>query len=584
MRRAFIAFSFFALWIMASVSFAQSQYVEEIATLEGVYENRARSVLNTFLRPNEYTVIVSAQMNQDKIKLDEYREDLEMLFIPGLPIPGDSSLQPANNLLHEMKSNVEIYVVLNTDVPPEKELLIGNVLRSKLHLDELSGDKIQIDRAQFPVDQHKKTPDILPEFSWKMWALVALIALLALAGIIYLLNKKKASDEAKKQMEREHYQDLPRFDQKQKDEPKDENQDEESVAEKLKAKGEKDSDMILWGRINQMKEDFTSLSVEMPHLTTKILGEYINRGNEGPVTYTFELIGWDTARQMYKHLSPRIWGRVGAEVRKRVAEPSLEEYEKNINQVYRYVLSKVLEDGTHGDKKNPFNFLFDQPRDDRRELLKGESPANLALIGLSCSAEQVSDLLEAFSDDLKEDFIIATAKLKSLPDSAIQASAKALFKKLKQLEHTKEVVADGPKLAVKFLRSLTPEKEYELFNKMIKNHSSEAQDLRRMGVQFIDIPMYPEEIVREVLGPLEVEVISTSLFQGDPKVVTRILDLLPPKKAKMVSSDLEFGYKKPRVREVAEAQRVIVNRIEDMFERMGIQVEDLWENKMSQAA
>lgn len=156
----------FALLMFSQISWAQ--YIEEMGSLENVYEARARSVLNTILRPTDYTLVVAIELDHDEKKLKEFHDEMDVQYLPGMPLMGDApALGKATNKLHEMKSKTDISVVLSRNVTPETERIIKDLLTSKLHLDATAGDNVTVKRIELPADAPKAEPkpDTLPELT-----------------------------------------------------------------------------------------------------------------------------------------------------------------------------------------------------------------------------------------------------------------------------------------------------------------------------------------------------------------------------------------------------------------------------------
>src|SRR5690606_23332200 len=122
-----------------------------------------------------------------------------------------------------------------------------------------------------------------------------------------------------------------------------------------------------------------------------------------------------------------------------------------------------LSEGLHGDQNNPFQFLFEMNPNERYQLLKDEAPANLAIIGIFCSEEQMAEIIESQEGDLPKQIILELAKLKNLPEEAIHSNAKRLSEKIRDMKGRSEMRADGAGVAAQLLKSLNPETEYYLF-------------------------------------------------------------------------------------------------------------------------
>jgi len=80
-----------SLGLLLSTLSAKAQYIEEMGSLESLYEIRARAVLNTILRPTDYTLVVSVELDRDEKKLKEFHDESGVQFLPGMPIDGRHS-------------------------------------------------------------------------------------------------------------------------------------------------------------------------------------------------------------------------------------------------------------------------------------------------------------------------------------------------------------------------------------------------------------------------------------------------------------------------------------------------------------
>lgn len=545
-----------ALGSSTSWAFGDNQYLEETATLEGIYETRARGLLNTFLRPNDYTIVVSAEINQDEQKLDEYREDLEIRYLPGLPLPTDPNLMPANNKLHELKSRLVVHLVLNTDVSADKEALLRSVLESKLHLSADAGDELHISRSTLTAGRQPASPDVLPELSWKMWALIVLMALLALAGLVYWANRRKHKKE-----EEEAFPPPSEFNKPLSDES---------------SQGDAADDGLIEEKLRRTVAQIMAFATEYPSICSDALVAYFASGKEQEVTLLCETMGWETAKKVFPNVPARVWGKMGSLIRDREEMPELEAYLTAITDAYRFILSRVLEDGTYGDDKNPFQFVFDLPPLEREQLLAGESVSNLSLLSLYASDDQIQEILEPLKEDQQGEFILETARLNGLPESAIRASVRSLSEKLKTVKENRQIKTNGPEMAANFMRSMDPQREIELFDRMLSEFPEEADKIRRVRVQFVDILKYPESVLRQALEKLDVDLMVNSLTGAGEDMRDHILGLMPPKKVRMILGDLELKNVARSPKEVARARRQICQEVELALKEQNLDLPTIW--------
>lgn len=542
-------------------AFAQETYLEEAHTLESLYETRARNALNNLLRPNEYTVSVSAKVKDDASAVNDYQNELDIRFLPGFPVPTDPSMMPANNKLHELKAKITVHLILADSVSPEKDKLLKDVLKSKLHISEETGDVINISRSSIFVNEDGPKPDTLPELSWKMWVLILLIALSLLAAAIFFMNKKAKETEA-----REMQRSLP--------EPVE--HENESDGDEAAAELAPEQVFSLEAQNMKLKEEIVSVISEYPQMACRLVDEMVEDGRVEVVTNIMQSLGWAIARRLFGFLSPQTWGKIGSVLRQRGEVLETEAINKSLKEFHKELIAKVIEKSLGGDDANPFSFLFQMEEKETKKLLKDESATQIAVVCLHASADQVRAILSFLPFEVQNQVIVEISRLQTLPQSAIRTAAKSLRMKLEMLRKAPELDVEGPEYAAKLLKTLPAEREFDLFNELANSNPQEAEKIRRQSVQFADLGVYPEDIVSAALEPLDVGTLTEALFQVDPSVSEKCFALMPPKKAKMVEYDLQREDLQPPKSSVAESRRKIVQSIEQVLTERKMKVQDIW--------
>ncbi|RYZ73406.1 MAG: hypothetical protein EOP05_10085 [Proteobacteria bacterium] len=561
--------TFVAVMLPAPRAHAQ-QFVEEAGTLESLYESRARSVLNSFLRPHEYTIVVSAELDQDQKKLKDYQDKMELQFIPGLPIPMDPQLVPATNDLHSMKNKVTIDLVLNTDVSPEKEALLKTVLTSKLHLNEEAGDAIKVSRARLPdgnVETPVQKPQVLPEFSWKTWGLIVLLALIALAGVVFWFNGRKNAkgEEEQEKPKREEFQ--PTGSRQPEAHASDDKSSEEAEQERLLAR-----------ELTDLKDQLLFIVAQYPQIAAKTVSEMLNEQHEEDVIRVFEHLSWDTSRRIFDGISPRTWARLGLKVKERDSQPSTQDYRDSMSRVYRAILSRFLEAGAEKDDANPFGFLFRLSYHEKKQLLAQEPASSFAMISLFAEGEDLSSVMEVVPTQIQNDMLLEIARLETLPESTLVSVANSLKERLRAIKAAPSIFANGPSLAAKILRSYSPEKEIEMYNRMKNDDPASANSVRRIIAQFEDIAFYPGEMVASVMSLMDLEEISKAFFGVPTDIRGPVFSYLPPKRAKMIERDLETPGFNVSFSDMALARRAFCLKLEQVLKSRGQTLETVWQD------
>ncbi len=564
------AIIFLAFQLGAIMTHAQASYSEETGTLESIYETKARSVLNTLLRPQEYTLIISAELEKDDAKLKAYREKLELEYLPGLPVPGDDSLKPATNSLHEMRGKVAVHLVLSPDVTADKEAVIKKILSNKLHLDESNGDSISISRAPFPSDPKPEAlpPSILPEFTWKTWSLILLLALLSLSGLIYYFSKRsqKKADENTTDPNAPFDFSLhpisPKLIKIPKEEP---------------ASNSQDTNTISIDDMDREKDFILSLASQYPKICSDIAVSMIDRNLEKNLIIVFDYLGWELAKKLMTELPARSWARLGQKLRLKKEKENNQSIFEALTSLHKEFLVGILERGALNDEKNPFSFLSKATPSERLEILKSESATNIAVISFFMSPEELNENLQDFSPEMQSDVTTAMSRLQSLPDAVIKTLSQNLQTKLLHFRSEPTTAINGAAIAGRTLRAMTPEREHEILRQMQDTNPEEANKIRKLFLQFSDLTQFPKDAVALALGEVEIQDLVRALKDQGAAFTEPILKLLPPKKAIMVQRDLESPALRSKGPEQWAARRMIVLKVEAFFNSQGLSIKNIWD-------
>jgi len=553
-----------------SEALGQSAYSEETGTLESIYESRARAVLNTLLRPQEYTLIISADLEKDEAKMKAYREKLELEYLPGLPMPGDPTLKPATNSLHEMKSKVTVHLVLSPEVTADKETILKTILANKLHLDEGNGDSIHISRAPFPADPKAESPppSIFPEFTWKTWSLILLLALLLLAGIVYYASKRSQNKD--REQNRNPLPEPAVFTPSTQAPSPLAFQGDSSV-EELPGQG------IATEDLEREKDCILNLATQYPQICSNIAVALIEKAQEKDLLIVFNHLGWDLAKKLMSEIPPRAWARLGQKLRLKTARPTIEELFKSLSEIHKELLAGVLESGALSDEKNPFAFLTKATPAERLQILKDESATNLAVISFFMNPQELNETLQVLPSDLQIQVTTAMSRLQTLPDAVIKSLSQQIFSKLIHFRKEPTTSIDGAAIAGRTLRAMSPEREFEVYSHMQDSNPDEAEKIRRLYLQFSDLPLFPKDAVALALGESEIEVLVKAFKNQKEDFLAALLSLLPPKRANMVRRDLESPAIQSTTTEQWTARRFLVLKIEEYFNKQGFSIKSIWE-------
>ncbi|MEK2687536.1 hypothetical protein [Bdellovibrio sp. GT3] len=554
---------------------AQAQYIEEIGSLENLYEIRARSVLNTILRPTEYTVVVSVDLDRDEQKLKEFHKEAELQYLPGMPMMGDVPVAPmAANKLHEMKAKTEISVVLSRNVSPEVEKVIRDLLVSKLHLDSAVGDSVAIRRIELPLDPKvEEPPKQLPELTWKTWVLVVILSLLALAGLMFGLWKRKTADPKKEINENHEYAHQEPLPQAEK-EPV--TATPEPSADVVPAAVSAKPDEMVWELgLDSVRQHVIQIGTQYPQMASRAIAEYCLEGAVENTTYLMDFMGWDTAKHLFAEIPAMAWARMGRSVKERKADPTAVQIETGVRETYRALLGSYIEHEMAEDEAGPFNFILKLREDQRSQILEKESAKNIAILCLHAPSEVTAGILASIDSEKKVRVMGELSRIEKIPHDVLQSVIQAFKQRVSETRLKPEPKVHGATVLAKVIRGMSPEEEVNMLTMFAAENPEELERVRRSILIFDDVSLVPQDILAEVLGLYEVEALYGAFFRTQRALMVAALNALPEKKSMILERELSDMPMIPSQKLSAETRRSICQRVETVLEYRSISMTDL---------
>ncbi|QLY24800.1 hypothetical protein [Bdellovibrio sp. KM01] len=565
---------FLVLALVLSSLVVKAQYIEEIGSLESLYEVRARSVLNTILRPTEYTLVVSVELDRDEKKLKEFHEEAELQYLPGMPMMGDVPVAPmAANKLHEMKAKTDISVVLSRNVSPEVEKVIRDLLVSKLHLDSTAGDAVNIRRIELPMDPKvQEPPKQLPELTWKTWVLVVILSLLAVAGLMFAVWRRSKNADAKKDI-KENHEYIHEPDDKPDSKP-------EVVPPVVSAPADpvvaaKSEEMVWDMDLESVRQHVIQIGTQYPQMASRAIAEYCLQGAEENTTYLMDFIGWDTAKHLFTEIPAMAWARMGRSVKERSGDPLPAQIEKGVRETYRALLASYIEHEMAEDEAGPFNFVLKLRDDQRTQILEKESAKNIAILCLHAPSEVTAGILATLEGDKKIRVMGELSRIEKIPHDVLQSVIQAFKQRVSEIRLKPEPRVDGATVLSKVIRGMSPEEEMNILTLFAVENPAELERVRRSILIFEDVALVPGDILSEVLGLFEVEMLYGAFFRCQRPVINAALSALPEKKAMILERELSDMAMIPSQKITAETRRKICLQIETILEYRSITMTDL---------
>ena len=562
--------------ILHTAAFAQENVVkEESYALENLYQQKAHQTLDPLMNPDDYTIVVSASIKNDEAKLKEYHELIDRRFMPGLVINDPEGFSDEHNMLHGLKQKVEVQVILTDKVPADRDALVKDLLRSKLKLSEEMGDVINVSRAaQRAPASEVVSVKRLPEFTGKMIAFLVTLACILAASLALWYHRRREEKRMQESIMNANFTEKEKIRQALEEEGR----TPEEAAKVGKTPEEIEAEeRLMKEKILNETNNVVKLSEEHLTIVMNAIEEYVAAGNVTQMTLIFECIGWEESRRLYRNLSAKIWNKVAANLRDRKEDPTREEVYEALHGFNRFALSHVLEKaGNNID--NPFAFIFKLSHSNRIDLLSGESAYNIGLISIYCSGAQMGQLMDGLPQGKRDDIFFQISKIRNLPEAEVKESVRNLVSRLETIKKAPSIHIDGLGIAARFIRSLDPVKEEELYRSIREKHPEQTEQLRRAQVMFDDVPYYPQEQIRKVIGGLDAQDVVNALAGYPSEFVEAFLAMMPTKKALMIQNDLFHMSDSPPVYQGAVARRNITVKIEEEFEKTHFDIAAYWDS------
>lgn len=553
---------------------AYSQYLEEQNALEAIYESRARQVLSAILSPKDFSVVVAVELDRDELKLKQFRESIDNQYLPGMPMMGEIPSSPQNNnRLHEMKSRVDINIILLKNLGPDVEKLVKDLVTTKLALDITGGDYVKVKRAAIvddPITEVNNKPDYLPDLSWKMWFLVLILGLLVFAGLLFLAwritNKKEDTPLVK-----EPNADSPLIAEVSPDIP--------SAEPALTHLPEAEAMMTLMP-IAEIKAQISKMVEEIPDLMSSSLSEYIIKSSSLDVAYFMEHIGWEQGKIWFRAVPSLAWSRVGLALKEQSNNPRASDYTNAVQNVYKALLATYIEHEMGADESNPFGFVFQLSDSDLKLLLNKESSKNLAVLFLRSPSTLTSKLLSMLHNDKKVQCLAEMGKLEKISQDRFEVAHESLLNHVKKLKSPQEFSINGAGVLARVIREMNPEEEMQLLENLAVESPEEIEKIRTTILLFQDVILLPNHILSSYFESLSVDLLYLAYYKMPQKQIDKLMAYLPEKKAMVLERDLQEIPLVPSRLDIANVRRQIVLDLFSQLQKDGYSLDEIINGKI----
>ena len=290
------------------------------------------------------------------------------------------------------------------------------------------------------------------------------------------------------------------------------------------------------------------------------------------VAILFNILGEGLSITLLKELTKTDIRKVRA-VARDMDSVSFKVKKQVIEQYYYSFVSEKFqaEEGSEDEPKKPFAFLEELTDEQLISMVLPEDTRVKAIVMAQVDQEKRSKVLERLDPEEKGRVLIEMGTLDEVPLEAVVSVASELQEKAHFLPKTVDFSRGGGKDVADILGEMDPDDESKYLEAISREAPLLAEEIKKYHLKWDDIfEFFPDNIIRDLMNSVELDLIAMSMKGMDEEVVTRVKNNLPQKKQAMYEP-IEGAVSK---REVDNARKGIVQAAKQMEKDGAFNLED----------
>lgn len=210
-----------------------------------------------------------------------------------------------------------------------------------------------------------------------------------------------------------------------------------------------------------------------------------------------------------------------------------------------------------------FNLLKKADHNQILNLISSEHPQTIALILAHLDARQTANILLNLPDDLRTDVVYRIATMEKVSSDLLEEIEDVLKGQIESI-YTRELnEAGGPRAVAEILNLAGKTTERNILENIERRDRDLAQEIRDLMFVFDDVLLLDDRSIQRLMKEVDTRVLAVALKGSSEEIRNRIFKNVSERAANMIREEIE--YMGPvRVREVEEAQRLIVDTIREL--------------------
>ncbi len=288
----------------------------------------------------------------------------------------------------------------------------------------------------------------------------------------------------------------------------------------------------------------------------------------------FQVLGDGLAVTIFKELSDTDLRRIRVRAREltgvpfKVKKTILEEF------YFSFLTEKFRE--SRGDSRKPFAFLEKLSDEQVAYLILAEPPAIIGIVLAQLGPERQMRVYERLDPEQRIEALMELGDTDALNLEAVATVAADLQEKVRYLPKASEFERGGGEKLASMLGQMALEKADLFMEKLSQDNPELFKEVKRYYLTFDDIFQLPDEVLRDVLNVIDLDVLARAVKGIDEETVEEAIKVLPAKKQAMYEPVEEALSK----REVGEARRSVMEQVRKMQAAGQINIADILSGEM----
>ena len=288
----------------------------------------------------------------------------------------------------------------------------------------------------------------------------------------------------------------------------------------------------------------------------------------------FQVLGDGLAVTIFKELSDTDLRKIRVRARELTSVP-FKVKKAILEEFYFSSLTEKFRE-SKGDSRKPFAFLDKLSDEQIGYLILAEPPAIMGIVLAQLGPERQMKIYERLDHNQRIEALMELGDTDALNLEAVATVAADLQEKARYLPKASEFERGGGEKLADMLGRMPLEQADLFMDKLSQDNPELYKEVKRFYLTFDDIFQLPDEVLRDVLNVMDLDVLARAVKGIDEETVEQAIKVLPAKKQAMYEPVEEALSK----REVGEARRSVMEQVRKMQTAGQINIADILSGEM----